>query len=150
MREPTIAWQPGVVPAKTVCDEIATAMDLLPTFAKLGGGKVPDDRVIDGKDISPVLLGKPNAKTPHKAFFYYLHDELKAVRSGSWKLHTDGQLYNLDLDIGEQKNVAVENKAAVARLNKRLAECRADLDDPKNCRPVGVSKNPQYLVPVRK
>ena len=148
MREPTIAWWPGTIPAKSVSDEIATTMDLLPTFAKLGGGKVPDDRVIDGKDISSLLLARPGAKSPHKAFFYYFHDELKAVRSGQWKLHTDGQLYNLDKDISEQTDVAAQDPDVVKRLNTYLAECRADLDDPKNCRPVGVNKNPKYLVPL--
>ncbi|MHC4202545.1 MAG: sulfatase family protein, partial [Planctomycetota bacterium] len=100
MREPTVAWWPGTIPAKSVCDEIATAMDLLPTFAGLGGGKVPDDRVIDGKDIAPLLFGKPNAKSPYKAFFYYKQNKLQAVRSGAWKLHANGQLYNLEKDIG--------------------------------------------------
>ncbi len=149
MRVPTIAWWPGTITAKTTCDEIATTMDLLPTFAKLAGAKVPDDRVIDGKDITPLLLAEPNAKSPHKAFFYYYHDELKAVRSGEWKLHTDGQLYNLDKDIGEQTDVAAQNPDVVNRLKGYLAECRADLDNPKNCRPVGVNKNPQYLVPLK-
>ena len=124
-------------------------MDLLPTFAKLAGAKVPDDRVIDGKDITPLLLAKPNAKSPYKAFFYYYHDELKAVRSEEWKLHTSGQLYNLDKDIGEQTDVAVQNSDVVKRLKGYLAECRADLGNPKNCRPVGVNKNPQYLVPLK-
>jgi arylsulfatase A-like enzyme len=150
MREPTVAWWPGRVPAGSICDEVATTMDLLPTFAGLGGAKVPDDRVIDGKDIAPLLTGQPGAKSPHKAFFYYGRNSLRAVRAGPWKLHTNGQLYNLDEDIGEKKNVAKENPEVVARLRTYLAECRADLDDPKNCRPVGRNTNPRYLVPNEK
>lgn len=145
MREPTIAWWPGTVPANSVCDEISTAMDLLPTFAALTGGKVPDDRVIDGKDITPLFLTPKKATSPHEAFFYYNHNELKAVRSGQWKLHSNGQLYNLDKDIGEKQDVAKAHPEVVARLNKLLDACRADLDDPKNCRPVGKCPNPQYL-----
>ncbi len=148
MREPTVAWWPGTIPAKSVCDEIATTMDLLPTFAGLGGGKVPDDRVIDGKDIAPLLLGRSNAKSPHHAFFYYKQNDLQAVRSGQWKLHTNSQLYNLEKDIGEQKNVAEQHPEVVTRLNRYLADCRADLDNPKNCRPVGKNMNPKYLVPL--
>ena len=149
MREPTVAWWPGTIPPKSTCDEVAATMDLLPTFAALGGGKVPDDRVIDGKDIAPLLLGRANAKSPHKAFYYYRGKKLQAVRSGQWKLHTNGQLYNLKKDIGERKNVAKQNPEIVARLKKYLDECRADLDNPKNCRPVGKNMNPQYLVPPR-
>jgi arylsulfatase A-like enzyme len=148
LREPTIAWWPGTIPANSTCDEIATTMDLLPTFAVLGGGKVPDDRIIDGKDIAPLLLGRANAKSPHKAFFYHRGTKVLAVRSGEWKLFTNGQLYNLDKDIGERKNVAKQNPDVVARLRKHLAEYRADLGDPKKCRPVGKNTNPQYLVPL--
>ncbi len=43
-RVPTIVWQPGKVPAGTVCDQLATTMDLLPTFATLAGGGPPSDR----------------------------------------------------------------------------------------------------------
>lgn len=62
-----------------------TAMDLLPTFAKLAGAQIPSDRVIDGKDIWPVLAH--NQKSPHQAFFYHRGETLLAVRSGNWKLH---------------------------------------------------------------
>jgi len=150
MREPTLAWWPGKIPANTTCDEIATTMDLLPTFAIFAGGKVPKDRVIDGRNIAPLLLGRANAKSPHQAFFYYKGNDLQAVRSGKWKLHTNGQLYNLRKDIGERHNVAKDNPGVAKRLTKYLDDCRADLDDPKNCRPVGKNMNPQYLVPLEK
>ena len=68
-REPTIAWWPGTIPAAPQTDEMATAMDLHPTFANLAGAEMPQDRVIDGKNIGPLLLGKPQAKTPHDRFF---------------------------------------------------------------------------------
>jgi len=147
MREPTLAWWPGTIGANSTCDEIATTMDLLPTFAVLASGKVPRDRVIDGKNIAPLLLGQPNAKSPHQAFFYYKADNLRAVRSGKWKLHTNGELYNLQKDIGERRNVAKQNPDILMRLGKYLDQARQDLDDPKNCRPVGKNMNPQYLVP---
>jgi len=150
MREPTVAWRPGAVPAGSVCDEIATTMDILPTFAAMGGGKVPNDRIIDGKDITPLLFGRDGAKSPHKAFFYHRANNLAAVRSGQWKLTASGQLYDLDKDIGEKKNVAKQNPDVVARLNKYLQECRADLGDKKNCRPPGVVKTPKYLTPLAK
>jgi arylsulfatase A-like enzyme len=44
MREATVAWWPGRIPAGYVCDELLTAMDLLPTFAELAGAQVPSDR----------------------------------------------------------------------------------------------------------
>jgi arylsulfatase A-like enzyme len=120
MREPTVAWWPGTIPAGSVCDEVCTAMDLLPTFAALGGGKVPDDRVIDGYDITPLLKGVKGAKTPYEKFFYMHADKLKAVRAGDWKLHSHGELFNLIKDIGESKDVAAENPEVVAKLQKLM------------------------------
>lgn len=148
MRMATIVWWPGMVPANSVCDKITTTMDLLPTFASLSGGKVPDDRIIDGKDISPLLFGHSDAKTPYEAFFYHSKETLQAVRAGKWKLHTNGELFNLDTDIGEKMDVSNQNPQVVTRLEKYLEQCRNDLENPDNCRPVGKNRNPKYLVPL--
>jgi arylsulfatase A-like enzyme len=120
-------------------------MDLHPTFAKLAGAKMPTDRVIDGKDVATLLLGKPNAKTPHDRFFYQQGGRIAAVRSGNWKLFVKGELYNLKDDLGEKKNVAQANPDIVKKLQGLLADFRKDLA--KNSRPVGLAKNPRTLVP---
>ena len=145
VREPTIAWWPGKVPAGSVCKEIASTMDLLPTFAKWAGGKVPEDRVIDGRDVGDLFLGKPGAKTPHDRFFYHQADKLRAVRSGPWKLFRNGPLYNLNKDLGEKKNVAAKHPEIVKRLNAYMNKFEQDLK--KNSRPIGKAKNPRTLVP---
>ena len=152
MREPTLAWWPGRIPAGSACDEVATAMDLLPTFAALSGGRVPEDRTIDGRDISDLLLGRAGAKSPHNAFYYYFRHELQAVRSGKWKLFAkDGALYDLDADIGETSDVSAQHPEVVSRLSKLLAEARADLGDGRgtcpNCRTVGKTGDPSFLIP---
>ena len=152
MREPTLAWWPGRIPAGSACDEVATAMDLLPTFAALSGGQVPEDRTIDGRDISDLLLGRAGAKSPHNALYYYFRHELQAVRSGKWKLFAkDGALYDLDADIGETSDVSAQHPEVVSRLSKLLAEARADLGDGPdscpNCRPVGKTDDPSFLIP---
>jgi arylsulfatase A-like enzyme len=145
VREPTIAWWPGKVPAGSVCKEIASTMDLLPTFAKWAGGKVPDDRVIDGRDVGDLFLGKPGAKTPHDRFFYHQADNLRAVRSGPWKLFRNGPLYNLEEDLGEKKNVAAKHPNIVKRLKGYMNKFEQDIK--KNSRPIGKAKNPRTLVP---
>ena len=149
-REPTIAWWPGTIPADTTCDELATTMDLLPTFAEFAGGTLPADRLIDGKDISNLFLKGADAKTPRERFFYYQRNNLRAVRSGPWKLFKNGRLYDLDEDIGEKHNVAKKHPKVVRRLEGYLAEMRADVGDGKDgpgCRPPGRVKNPQPLLP---
>uniref|UniRef100_UPI0035672103 sulfatase family protein n=1 Tax=Pontiella sp. TaxID=2837462 RepID=UPI0035672103 len=131
LRVPFIIRAPGRVPAGTTSDLVCANLDLFPTIARLAGAKVPDDRVIDGVDISDIFHG---TKTElDRSFFFYQHEALRAVRRGEWKLHlvhsdldrtkegTTWQshvppddrpyieeltLYNLDDDIGETNNVA--------------------------------------------
>ena len=71
MREPFIAWGPGLVPAGATCDELCCTLDLLPTLARMAGTSEPRDRTIDGADIGPLLTGRPGAATPHEQFLYY-------------------------------------------------------------------------------
>ncbi len=125
MREPCIMRWPGRIPAGKVCHEMCATIDLLPTFALLAGAKVPDDRVIDGKDIWPLMSGTPGAKTPHEAFFYYRGTNLDAVRSGRWKLRRVKkitELYDLEADIGERNNLAHKRPAIVKRLSSLMKE----------------------------
>jgi arylsulfatase A-like enzyme len=166
MREPCIMRFPGMVPPSTTCDELATTMDLLPTFARLAGTKPPADRIIDGKDILLLMAGIKDIRSPYEAFYYYQIDQLQAVRSGKWKLHlkletkkrnwgkpipnSPLQLYNLDADIGEKNNVADENPDVVRRLLALAEKARDDLGDldrkGKNQRPAGWVENPKPLL----
>ena len=148
MREPCIMWWPGQIPAGKVCSEVAAAIDLLPTFARLAGTEPPSDRIIDGKDIWPLMSGQPGAKSPHEAFFYLAGYNVQAVRSGDWKLRATGprrkgqkprvELYNLREDISEKKNVAEAHPEIVERLMKLIERCQADIGrNGKNRRPCG-------------
>ena len=89
VRVPFVARWPGKIPAGTVSDEAITGMDLLPTLTTLAGGEVPNDRVIDGKDIWPLLAGTPDAKSPHEAIYYVRGRGVNAIRVGDWKYFVD-------------------------------------------------------------
>lgn len=145
MREPTVARWPGKIPAGKDNPEIMTTMDLLPTFAKLAGAKVPDDRIIDGKDIWPTLAGK--TETPHEKFFYSTGNSLQAVRSGPWKLHwkrgKPTHLYNLDKDVAERKNVIKVHPEITKRLLGYLKVFQKDIAE--NQRPAAFVENPVPL-----
>ncbi len=158
-RVPFIAWWPGQVPAGVRSSELTMSLDFLPTFASLAGGKVPDDRIIDGNDISNLLFGKEGAESEHEGFFYFFRDQLDAVRSGKWKLFCSHmkqeeevcELYDLENDIAESTNVADENPDVVQRLIKIMDKCREDIGDSrtgvtgKNIRPCGVAENAKPL-----
>lgn len=157
-RVPAVIRWPGRIPAGQSIDEVMTAMDLLPTFARLAGGKVPADRVIDGKDIWPVLTQQ--AESPHEAVFVYRDNELKAVRSGKWKLHRSlptakgakgppkPALYDLEADIGEKTDVYAQHPEVVARLRAQAEAFEAELA--KNNRPAAFVENPKPLSKEKK
>lgn len=86
VRVPCLMRWPGHVPAGRTCDEMLSAMDLMPTIAALLEQPLPKVK-LDGKNILPVVLNEPGAKSPHEALFFYSGSELHAVRSGKWKLH---------------------------------------------------------------
>lgn len=86
VRVPFIARWPGKIPAGMVSNEVAGIIDVFPTVCNLAGARVPTDRVIDGKDIMP-LMSTPGAKSPHEALFAMAGAQLAFVRSGKWKLH---------------------------------------------------------------
>ena len=120
-------------------------MDLLPTFAELAGATIPSDRIIDGKNIWSTLIGE--APTPHEAFFYHRGNKLEAVRSGKWKLHIKkgkpSQLFDLESDISEKKNIIKSNQDIAKRLDGYLKSFAKDIAH--NHRPAGYVKNPLPL-----
>jgi arylsulfatase A-like enzyme len=86
IRVPMIARWPGRIPPGNVSREICGLIDLFPTLCGLAGVRLPEDRLIDGKDILP-LLTKPGAATPHESIYAMSGAQLHVIRSGKWKLH---------------------------------------------------------------
>ena len=158
-RVPCIMRWPGRIPSGTVCQEPVMTIDWLPTIARLTNTKLPKHK-IDGKDIWPLMAGKPGEKSPHEALYLYYRDSLHAVRSGKWKLHfphsyrtiagrrggtggqpetptrarTDWALYDLERDIGELYDVAKEHPDIVEQLkklgNKSIKEIKRNRREP--------------------
>ena len=86
LRVPMIARWPGKIPPGIVNDSIAGTIDVFPTILKIAGVKVPGDRIIDGKDIWPILTSD-STKSSHEALFAMQGTNLMTVRSGKWRLH---------------------------------------------------------------
>lgn len=149
IRVPAIAWWPGRIPAGSSTDAMSSMMDVLPTFAKLAGARVPTDRKLDGVDLWPVLTGSP-AQPPRDTFLYFRGLTLDAVRSGPWKLHlAKRELYHLGDDIGEAANVADKHPDVVQRLTALADATKSDLGREgmgPGCRPLGRVEAPQPLI----
>jgi arylsulfatase A-like enzyme len=142
-------------------------IDLLPTLAKLAGASVSSERIIDGRDMWPLLANERGAVAPHDALYFFWGTELHAVRRGKWKLHVphpyqalevagqdgspgkyvrkdlDLSLFDLDQDPGESTNLAGQQPDVVKELLEYVERAREDLGDSltkrvgKNVRPAG-------------
>ncbi|XP_018875019.2 arylsulfatase D isoform X4 [Gorilla gorilla gorilla] len=79
IRVPGIFHWPGVLPAGRVIGEPTSLMDVFPTVVQLVGGEVPQDRVIDGHSLVPLLQGA-EARSAHEFLFHYCGQHLHAAR----------------------------------------------------------------------
>jgi arylsulfatase A-like enzyme len=96
-----VSW-PGTIPAGQVIHEVGIGMDIFVTAAKAAGARIPSDRIIDGRDIMPMVT--QNANSPHDVLFWLgqggprqpgnliMDGEQIAVRKGKWKLILNGIL----------------------------------------------------------
>jgi arylsulfatase A-like enzyme len=147
MRVPCIVKWKNKIPAGVSTNVLCTMMDWLPTFAAISGAVTYNERIIDGKNIWPVITGEKNAGTPHEVFCYYLMDQLQAVRDARWKLHlpldnkydsgnknrfygsSNLKLIDLNTDFKEETDLSGEYPEVVERLLKSAEKIRGELGD---------------------
>jgi len=143
LRVPFAARWPGRIPAGSVSDEIVHELDLFPTFARLAGGEVPDDRIIDGVDQTDFFLGEQE-NSNREGVVVYMGNDIWAVKWRNWKLHLSEQdniltqtkeygmprLYNLLKDPGETQNVLFSEswvpRAALGQLGAHAVSLRQE------------------------
>ena len=86
VRTPMIISWPGTIEPGQVTNEIVAIHDFLPTFAAMTGGKLPDDRAIDGLDQSPLFFGTSEVSSRDSVLFF--HDEtLLAIKWRQFKIY---------------------------------------------------------------
>lgn len=141
-RVPCVMWGPGRIPAGTTCDQLMGTIDILPTIAALTNSTLSTDRIIDGMDLSHLLLGSEGEKSREEFVHYTSQGELEGIRQGKWKLLVKAPpanrnnrqnqnakpevlLFDLSNDLGEQQNLAESHPEVVKKLTDRMRE----LDD---------------------
>jgi len=135
-----IRWPAKIKPGR-VSDEIVHAMDLFPTLAKISGGNVPKDRVIDGIEMVDFMTGKTE-KSDRDGFIVYMGNDVFGVKWRDWKLHfkeqtgwngvlreyTMPRVYNLINDPQERDNILFPHtwvpKAALPQLEDHVASLK--------------------------
>jgi arylsulfatase len=141
LRVPFAVRWPGRIEAGRVSDEIVHAMDLFPTLARIAGGEVPDDRVIDGIDMSEFVLGGRDT-SGRDGFIVYMGNDIFGVKWRDWKIHfkeqtgwngvlreyTMPRVYNLIDDPQERDNVLFPHtwvmKAGLPQLEQHVASLK--------------------------
>jgi len=135
-RVPFLARFPGVIPAGTITDEVAAHFDLYTTIAAWAGVTLPSDgRVIDGKDIRPILAAQSSATSPHDFFLFYDSGKTSpdAILDDNWKLRSN-RLYNLSTDIQESSNASSSNPSVVSTLESKMISFNTSLNTNKRSR----------------
>jgi len=139
IRSPLVVWGPGLIADDAVgtrnTTSVFSAIDLTPSLLSLAKAKPPVGTIYDGEDVLDTLLGKSTAGRQAEIYFrrppdrknYYGFSQLPdlAVRQGAWKLLCDydgsrAQLYHIESDPGEEKNLAAEKLDLVSKLTAKL------------------------------
>lgn len=138
IREPYIIHWPGVTSAGTETKVPATSMDFYPTLLEVAGLQTRPEQHKDGVSLVPALKG--NSSVGRDAlYWHYPHYSNQggfpggAIRMGPWKLvenYEDGnvRLFNIEEDIGEQRDLAEQHPGRVDRMRQRLHDWYEDVD----------------------
>jgi arylsulfatase A-like enzyme len=135
VREPTVAMWRGKIRGGSEYTGPAAMTDWFPTIISLAGAEIPGDNVIDGADLSGVLLGKGARKGDE--FAYFMNGRLQAYRVGDWKLKLpfagtaktswshfvpahDTLLFNLRADPGEKTNKFPDSSGIAGMIAEKM------------------------------
>lgn len=148
LRSPSIARWPDRIPSGTVSDQVWAFWDVLPTLAELTGQPVP--KGCDGVSILPALLEPKAVEHPPLYFEFHERGFDQAARMGRWKGVRHGvnrplELYDLETDLAESKDLAKEHPEVVASIEQFLRTARVDSElwPIKEARPMAATKKAQ-------
>jgi arylsulfatase A len=136
IRVPGLARWPGKIPPGSLSDVPVVGSDLFPTLVKLGGAAVPQDRIIDGVDVFPVLTaGAARVERP-EPLFWRLHmapNAQYAMRVGDWKILADGtltgfELYDLKSDPREAEDLKDREPERFLEMKEHLLRHNAAVE----------------------
>ncbi|WP_298238967.1 sulfatase-like hydrolase/transferase [uncultured Algibacter sp.] len=137
VRVPYVMHWKGTLPAGEVSDLMVSSMDIFTTTAELAGAKVPADRVIDGVNVIPYLIGDKKGEVAHDYLFFRRHKRsVYSIRVGDEKLvgntniktgkngrintnkypHAEGSLYDIEHDITELNDISSQRPDRKAQI----------------------------------
>lgn len=130
VRVPCVMSWPNKIPAGMVNDELSATIDLFPTFAKITSSKIKSKRILDGKDISSLLMSQ-ESKSPRELYFIghqgVIDGDWKYIQStrdyhtGTKKGSSSELLFNINKDREEKENLAAQYPEKVSKYKEILA-----------------------------
>ena len=127
VRVPLIARWPNVIPPNTVSDEFLTSLEVFPTLVNAAGARLPQNLVLDGFDMLPVLQGK--AKSQRTAMFWERRGD-QAARVGHYKWLESSRgngLFDLSKDIAEEHDLTTEQPQLLSVLKARFLAWKSEM-----------------------
>lgn len=163
LRSPFFLRWPGRVPAGTVRHEVAGAIDLLPTLAKLTGLPADTTKPLDGRSLAPLLgvgdretkgngPGKENGESWSDRRLFSIRRKQVSVRAGKFRLDAKGRLFDVATDRGQHHDVAEEHPELVAELTGAAERYRTEMLDAAALfvdRPFTVGHAQRTVLPAR-
>ncbi len=145
----SITWH-GKIPQNTKVSQLSSTMDILPTMTALCGINPKTSKKLDGIDLSDYLLNEKKDIAEREIFALESSNEIKlSVRNQKYRyLYSQNELYDLENDIGQNKNIAEENSVMAEKLRK---SCENFIEDeiPKEFEtrylPIGYKGKKAYL-----
>jgi arylsulfatase A-like enzyme len=151
VRAPFLIRWPGRIPAGAKIPQIAGAIDLLPTLADMAGVPVVSTKPLDGITLKPLLTGAAKDWPDRMIFSHW--DGKVSVRTQRWRLDDAGQLFDMQADPGQDRDIAKAMPEVAARLSKALAQWKAEmmpgLKHDNRPFPVGYREFPVTQLPAR-
>ena len=130
IRVPFIVRWPGQVPAKKTSHHISGFQDIFPTLLELG--QVQNKHEVDGISMLPTLLDKKGQKQHDYLYWEFTERSgTTAILKGNWKgirrntkKNPNGpiEIYNLNKDLGETRNIATEKKSLIEEFKSALIQ----------------------------
>ena len=134
-----ISW-PGTIPEGEVIEAMSMGIDVFPTILDVVGIPLPEDRIIDGENMMPLLMGETD-ESLHDEVYFFKSKDIVAVRQDDWKYHLrnnsdnslywmlkDGpNLYNLETDPQESYNMIEHEADLAADLDTKIAQMEESL-----------------------
>lgn len=150
LRVPFLIRWPGRIRGGTRVDRIAGAIDLFPTLTSLARIPGKASLPLDGRDLSPLMLGGSQAQWPDRMLFS-MHARKAAVRTQQFRLDPEGRLFDMNADPGQTRDIAAEKPGTAARLGHALDAWKAEMlpHAGEDKRPFTVGFAPYTLLPAR-